>query len=199
MAAVLEEVGIVFMFAPLLHPAMRHVGPVRRGLGVHTVMNLLGPLTNPAGARRQVVGVSDPALLDLLPLALSELGHLRALVVHGAPGIDEVSPLGVTYVAEVRGESVTRYELEVSELGLEAVTPEGLRGGEPDDNAQIIESVLAGAAGAPRSAVVANAAAALLVADRAESWPEAAELARRTIDSGAAADALQLLRSATNR
>ncbi len=199
MAAVLEEVGIVFMFAPLLHPAMRHVGPVRRGLGVHTVMNLLGPLTNPAGARRQVVGVSDPALLDLLPLALSELGHLRALVVHGAPGIDEVSPLGVTYVAEVRGESVTRYELEVSELGLEAVTPEGLRGGEPDDNAQIIESVLAGAAGAPRSAVVANAAAALLVADRAESWPEAAELARRTIDSGGAADALELLRSATNR
>jgi len=198
MASVLAEVGIVFMFAPLLHPAMRHVGPVRRGLGVRTMMNVLGPLTNPAGARRQVVGVADPQLLDLLPGALAELGHLRALVVHGAPGIDEVSPLGPTRVAEVRDGVVEQYTLELGDLGMQPVDPAGLAGGEPEDNARIIEHVLSGEPGPARTAVVLNAAAAILVADLVESWPEAIELAHAAIDEGRARQALDALRRATN-
>ncbi|MBT8488274.1 MAG: anthranilate phosphoribosyltransferase [Gemmatimonadetes bacterium] len=197
MTEVLAEAGIVFMFAPLLHPAMRHVGPVRRGLRVTTVMNILGPLANPAGARRQVVGVADARLLDLIPGALLELGHIRALVVHGAPGMDEVSPVGITQVAELKEGEVTRYEIAPSDMGLEPVATDGLAGGDPEENAGIVERVLAGEAGAARSAVVANAAAALLVADRAASWGEAADLARATLDGGQAAAALQRLREAT--
>ena len=109
MGQILDEVGIVFMFAPLLHPAMRHVGPVRRGLGITTLMNVLGPLTNPAGARRQVIGVADPRLLGLVVRALAELGHIRALVVHGAPGMDEISPAGHTRVAELSEDGIREY------------------------------------------------------------------------------------------
>ncbi len=199
MGEVLAEAGIVFMFAPLLHPAMRHVGPVRRGLAVTTVMNILGPLTNPAGARRQVVGVADERLLELIPGALQELGHIRALVVHGAPGMDEVSPIGPTQVAELRGGEVTHYEVTPEEMGLDPVRAEDLAGGEPSENAAMVESVLAGDEGPPRSAVVANAAAALLAADRADSWLEAAELARSVLDGGQAADALDRLRTTTRR
>jgi anthranilate phosphoribosyltransferase len=198
MARVLTEAGIVFMFAPLLHPAMRHVGPVRRGLGVRTLMNLLGPLTNPAGARRQVIGVADEGLIDLIPDALRELGHLRALVVHGRPGMDEVSPMGPTRVAELQGGEVTEYEIDLADLGIEPVGAEGLAGGEPEDNAVIIEAVLAGEDGAPRSAVVLNAAAAILVADLAATWPDACALAAEAIDDGRAGDALNALRDASN-
>jgi anthranilate phosphoribosyltransferase len=118
MGEVLEEAGIVFMFAPLLHPAMRHVGPVRRALGITTIMNILGPLTNPAGARRQVIGVADPSLLDLVPGALQQLGHIRALVVHGEPGMDEVSPVGSTRVVELRDGALQEYEVTPERLGL---------------------------------------------------------------------------------
>jgi anthranilate phosphoribosyltransferase len=199
MAEVLEEVGIVFMFAPLLHPAMRHVGPVRKALGVTTIMNILGPLTNPAGARRQVVGVADPALLDLIPGALAELGHVHALVVHGEPGMDEVSPSGRTRVAELQEGEVRRYEITPEELGLERVPLEALEGGDPAENAAIIEAVLAGELGAPRNAVIANAAAAFLVAGVVESWQEGARLAETALDEGRGAAALHRLRSATQR
>jgi len=198
MAEVLEEAGIVFMFAPLLHPAMRHVGPVRRGLGITTLMNILGPLTNPAGARRQVIGVADARLLDLIPGALLELGHLRALVVHGAPGMDEVSPIGPTRVAELKDGRISDYEITPAELGVEAVTAEGLAGGEPEDNAAIVDAVLQGQGGAPRVAVVVNAAAAILVADLSDSWVAAVELAKRTIDDGRAAAALEALKETSN-
>jgi len=198
MASVLSEAGIVFMFAPLLHPAMRHVGPVRRGLGVRTLMNLLGPLTNPAGARRQVVGVADERLLDLIPGALQELGHLRALVVHGRPGMDEVSPMGPTRVAELHDGEITEYELDLADLGIEPVSAAGLAGGEPEDNAVILEAVLAGEDGAARTAVVLNAAAAILVADLADSWPAACVLAADVIDDGRASRALDALRDASN-
>lgn len=198
MGTVLEEAGIVFMFAPLLHPAMRHVGPVRRGLGVRTIMNVLGPLTNPAGARRQVIGVADPKLLELVPEALGSLGHLRALVVHGEAGLDEVSPLGATKVAELNRGEIREYRLELDEVGLEPVDPADLAGGEPADNAKIVRSVLSGEAGAPRSAVLLNAAAAILVADLAEDWPGAVTLAGDVIDDGRAEAALDRLTEVSN-
>ncbi len=197
MATVLAEAGIVFMFAPLLHPAMRHVGPVRRALKISTIMNLLGPLTNPAGARRQVVGVADPALLELIPDALRALGHTRALVVHGAPGMDEVSPVGATQVVELRDGELRRYEVTPEQLGVEPADLRGLVGGEPERNAEIVEAVLAGEGGAPRTAVVVNAAAALLVGDAADDWESAARVAESVIDEGRAAAALQRLRTAT--
>jgi anthranilate phosphoribosyltransferase len=197
MGEVLAEAGIVFMFAPLLHPAMRHVGPVRRALGITTIMNVLGPLTNPAGARRQVVGVADPALLALIPGALRELGHLRALVVHGEPGMDEVSPVGVTRVVELREGEIRDYEITPELLGVAAADLSGLAGGDPRHNAEIIEGVLAGEAGAARSAVVVNAAAALLVGGVSDDWEEAARLAEASIDDGRAAAALDRLRTAT--
>jgi len=199
MGEVLSEAGIVFMFAPLLHPAMRHVGPVRRGLGITTVMNILGPLTNPAGARRQVIGVADAALLDLIPGALQELGHIRALVVHGAPGMDEVSPIGPTRVAELREGRVSEYEVTPEGLGVAPVGADGLAGGEPRENAAVIEAVLSGEVGAPRTAVVLNAAAAILVADLAESWEEGVVLAQQVIDDGAAAASLDRLRTASKK
>jgi anthranilate phosphoribosyltransferase len=199
MADVLEEVGIVFMFAPLLHPAMKHVGPVRKALGITTIMNVLGPLTNPAGAKRQVIGVADPALLDLIPGALAELGHVHALVVHGEPGMDEVSPSGTTQVAELRGGQVSRYEITPRELGLDPVPLSALEGGDPARNAMVIEAVLGGERGGPRNAVIANAAAAFLVSGIVESWQEGARLAASSLDAGRGAAALERLRSATRR
>lgn len=198
MGEVLAEAGIVFMFAPLLHPAMRHVGAVRKGLGIRTLMNILGPLTNPAGARRQVIGVADEPLLELVPQALAELDHLRALVVHGSAGLDEVSPLGPTRVAELKDGELNYYDLELENVGLSAVEAAEIAGGEPKDNARIVQSVLAGDAGAPRTVVVLNAAAALLVADRATDWPAAVALAEEVIDSGAARAALERLRVSTS-
>lgn len=199
MGEVLAEAGVVFMFAPLLHPAMKHVGPVRRALGITTIMNILGPLTNPAGARRQVVGVADPGLLKLVPNALRELGHVRALVVHGEPGMDEVSPVGATRVAELANDSVREYEITPKALGLKAARVEELAGGDPARNAMMIEEVLAGKPGAPRAAVIMNAAAALLVAGVAESWEEAARVAEASLDEGRAAKALERLREAAGR
>ena len=194
MARVLAEAGIVFMFAPLLHPAMRHVVPVRRALGITTIMNLLGPLTNPAGARRQVVGVADPAFVELVVRALAELGHERAVVVHGEPGLDELSPCGATRVAELRGGEVSIWRVTPAELGLEAVAPEALAGGEPEENAEVVRAVVAGEErDAARAAVLVNAAAAYYVAGRVESLAEGVVAAGRAIDSGEAARVLERL------
>ena len=199
MGEVLAEAGIVFMFAPLLHPAMRHVGPVRRGLGVRTVMNVLGPLTNPARARRQVIGVADESLLQLIPSALRELGHLHALVVHGSPGMDEISPMGTTRVAELTEDGqIERYELDPSELGLPLSSAQELAGGEPEENAALIERVLAGEGRGARTAVVLNAAGAILVGDLAAGWADAIKVAEEAIDDGRAAAALTALRECSN-
>jgi anthranilate phosphoribosyltransferase len=197
MGEILAEEGIVFMFAPLLHPAMRHVGPVRRGLGIATVMNLLGPLTNPAGARRQVMGVADPRLLDLVAGALAELGQERALVVHGAPGMDEISPTGTTQVAELRDGRVLRYQAAPADLGVEEIPLEGLAGGGPDDNARTILAILAGEPGAARTATLLNAAAAIYVAGKAATLSEGVTQAATAVDDGRARDALERLRAAT--
>jgi anthranilate phosphoribosyltransferase len=200
-AAILAEVGIVFMFAPNHHPAMRHVGPVRRELGMPTIMNLLGPLTNPAGARRQVVGVSDPGLLPLVADSLAQLGHRHALVVHGEPGLDELSPLGRTHAAEVRDGAVRRYVFDPKEeVGWAGFAAEELAGGEPEENARIIGEVLRGErSGGARAAVLLNAAAALLVAGLAESLAEGVAGAERALEDGAGWSQLERLRAATQR
>jgi anthranilate phosphoribosyltransferase len=198
MAEVLERAGIVFMFAPLLHPAMRHVAPVRRELRMTTIMNLLGPLTNPAGARRQVVGVSDPALLELVAGALRELGHLRAVVVHGAPGLDEVSPIGTTQVLDLRDGAVERYTVDMqTHFAGHDLDPAQLAGADPQANARLVLDVLRGAApDVARAAVTCNAAAAIYVAGLADSIEHGLDAANRSIDSGEGLVALDRLRDA---
>ncbi len=200
MGQVLEEVGIVFMFAPLLHPAMRHVGPIRKELGITTIMNLLGPLTNPAGALRQMVGVAEPGILWLIVEALRELGHTRALVVHGSPGMDEMSPLGPTQVAELREDgSILEGMITPGQLGLGTYPVGSLAGGTPEENAGIVTRVLKGKEeGGARAAVLLNAAGALYVAGMGDSLPEALALAREGLDSGAGSRKLEELRAASN-
>jgi anthranilate phosphoribosyltransferase len=199
MAEVLRQTGIVFMFAPLLHPAMRHVAPVRRELRMPTVMNMLGPLTNPAGARRQVVGVADPALVELIAGALRELGHLRALVVHGDPGMDELSPIGPTRILELRDGAISDTTVDLRDhLPGRNLDPGGLAGGDPADNARLVLDLLKGEApAAARAAVVVNAAAAIYLGEQAESLVQGMEVAEQAIDSGAALAVLDRLRQAS--
>jgi len=201
MAEVLDEVGIVFMFAPLLHPAMRHVAPVRRELGIPTIMNLLGPLTNPAGARHQVIGIPDPRLLDLVAGALLELGYERALVVHGEPGLDELSPIGPTHVVELRDGELRRYRYDAAaRFGRADFQAVELAGGEPEQNARMIEGILAGRVrGAARAAVALNAGAALYVAGIVDSLDDGIAEAERVLDSGAGLATLNRLRDASHR
>ena len=200
MGEILEEVGIVFMFAPLLHPAMRHVGPVRKELGITTIMNVLGPLTNPAGARRQVIGVADPHLVSLLVMALKELGHARGLVVHGSPGMDEISPTAATRVAELRDGQVSEREVTPGALGIEPHPLEGLAGGSVAENAEVIRDVLSGKRrDAARSATLLNAAAAIYVSDLASTLAQGITLATEAIDSGAAMAKLEALKEEAAR
>jgi anthranilate phosphoribosyltransferase len=197
MERALREAGIVFMFAPLMHPAMRHVGPVRRELAIPTVMNIVGPLANPARAGRQVVGVADLERAPVLAGALSALGTTHALVVHGEPGLDEVSPLGPTHVLEVRDGSITRWTINPEEHGFKKVAREDLAGSGPSENARIIEKVLDG--GGPkgaRAAIVLNAAAAIYVSGRVRSYVEGVGSAAKAIDSGEAKSVLERLRRA---
>ena len=198
MEASLRDAGIVFMFAPLMHPAMRHVGPVRRELGIPTVMNIVGPLANPARAGRQVVGVSDIERAPILAAALSALETTHALVVHGEPGLDEVSPLGPTHVIEVRNGSTERWTIRPEDHGFRNVAPEDLAGSEPADNARIITAILGGkgTTGAI-AATILNAAAAIYVSGRVESYREGVAAARKSIDSGEAKSVLERLRQAS--
>ena len=198
MKSVLDEAGIVFMFAPTMHPAMRHVGPVRREMAIQTVMNLVGPLANPARAGRQVIGVADPARLDLIAGALGALGTTHSMVVHGAPGMDEISPLGPTTVIELRGSQASRWTVDPSRLGFAGIDVADLAGGEPAENARIIERVLLGKG--PRgaeAAVLLNAAAAIYVGGAADSLAEALATARAALAAGKGWDALGRLRRAS--
>lgn len=200
-AEVLEEAGIVFMFAPLHHPAMRHAGPVRRELAMPTIMNILGPLTNPAGARRQVVGVADPTSLELIAGALELLGHERALVVHGEPGLDELSPLGPTEIVEIGGGPSRRWRFDPrDELGWEAFDPRELAGGDPDENAATVEAVLRGSgAVAARAAVALNAGAAIYIAGRTKTLRDGVVAAQEVVADGAGWTRLERLRDASRR
>lgn len=197
MARVLDEAGIVFMFAPRMHPAMRHVAAVRRELAVTTVMNAAGPLANPAGAARQVIGVGDPERLELMAGAAAALGLTHALVVHGEPGLDEVSPLGPTVVVEVRRGVVHRWCIDPSDYGLRVDAIDALAGGDPADNARLARLVLAGrGTPAARSAVALNAAAAIYVASVAPTYAAAISLALSTLDTGAGLIALDRMLAA---
>jgi len=197
MGDVLRRAGIVFMFAPTLHPAMRHVGPVRRELGIPTVMNIVGPLANPAGAGRQVVGVADKHRMPLLAGALAALGSTHALIVHGEPGMDEISPVGPTHVAEVRNGEVKEWVIDPGHFGFNGIATDDLAGGDPTTNARIIEAVLAGEgpAGA-EGAVLLNAAAAIYVSGTVETMDEALAKAIEALYSGAGRRALDRLRQA---
>jgi anthranilate phosphoribosyltransferase len=198
MEASLRDAGIVFMFAPLMHPAMRHVGPVRRELGIPTVMNIVGPLANPARAGRQVVGVADLERAPILAGALSALGTTHAMVVYGEPGLDEVSPLGPTHVVEVRNGSTNRWTIHPADHGFKNVSREELAGSEPADNARIITAILdgKGKAGA-RAATILNAAAAIYVSGVVKSYEDGVGAAKKSIDSGSAKSVLDRLRRAT--
>jgi anthranilate phosphoribosyltransferase len=183
--------GFGFMFAPMHHPAMKHAAPVRRELGARTVFNLLGPLTNPAGARAQVVGVFSPVLARTVADVLSLLGTSRAFVVHGAGGVDELSPSGPNLAFDVSGDGVSELVVDPVDLGIERCLPDELSGGDPTANADAIRRVLAGEGGGRRDAILLNGAAALVVAGLAADLREGLELARDAVDSGAAAERLE--------
>jgi anthranilate phosphoribosyltransferase len=189
----IDELGFGFLFAPTHHPAMRHAAPVRRELAARTVFNVLGPLTNPAGARAQVVGVYEPSLVRTLADVLAQLGARRAFVVHGADGIDELSPAGPNLVCEVVDGGVREREIDPLELGVPRCDPAELRGGSPEENANAIRAVFAGEEGGRRSAILLNAAGAIAAAGRAGDLREGLELAREAVDSGAAAARLNEL------
>jgi len=199
-ARAIDEVGVGFLFAPLFHPSMRHVGPVRRELGVRTVMNLLGPLTNPAGADRQVIGVGAAEHLRTVAEALARLGTTRALVVHGRGGYDEITPVAPADAIEVTpdGRLIERV-IDPETLGIDACTPAALEGRDAEHSAAVARAVLGGAKGPARDTVLLNAAAALYVSDRAADLREGLELARRAIDSGEALARLEALRSRSRR
>jgi anthranilate phosphoribosyltransferase len=192
-ARCVDEIGIGFLYAPLLHTAMKHVMAARREMGIRTVFNLLGPLTNPASANAQVIGVASEALTEPLARVLAELGTLRAFVVHGADGLDEISNTGESRLSEVREGMVRTYTVRPEDFGLPRATIAELQGGDRQQNAQIIRDILARQPGARRDIVLMNAAAALVAGGRARDLKEGVELGAHSVDSGAARDRLERL------
>ncbi len=188
-----SEIGIGFLFAPRHHGAMKYAAPVRRALGIPTVFNLLGPLTNPAGADCQLLGVNAPRLTELFAEALRRLGSRRAFVVHGHDGLDEISVCARTRITELDGGALRTYELDPAPFFGRLAAPEEIAGGGPEENAAITRAVLAGERGPRRDVVLLNAAAALQAAGRARGWEEGIRLAAEAIDSGAAAEKLAAL------
>lgn len=198
---ILAKAGVVFLFAPTYHPAMRHAAPVRRELAVATVMNVLGPLANPAGVTRQVLGVADAARGALLAQALHGLGAAHAAVVHAEVGMDEISPQGKTFVWEVGPNGVSEWRLDPAAYGLSADSLEDLAGGTPEENARRLEGLLRGEGkkSAARYALILNAAAALYVAGKGWTLEESVRRATEALDTGQAMAALERLRAATRR
>ncbi len=191
----IREIGIGFLFAPSLHPAMKYaIGP-RRELGVRTIFNVLGPLTNPAGANVQLLGVYARELTTILAEVLGRLGSRRAWVVHGEGGLDELSLLGETAVSEWDGDKVSEFSVRPEEVGLSPCRPEDLKGGSPEDNARIIQEILSGEKGPKRDMVLLNAGAALYLSGIADSLRKGMELAARSIDSGEAMKKLEALKN----
>jgi anthranilate phosphoribosyltransferase len=197
-SACIRDAGIGFMFAPSHHPAMKHVGPTRVELGTRTIFNLLGPLSNPAGVRRQMVGVFSRQWVEPLAHVLKNLGSVQAWVVHGSDGLDEITTSGATAVAALSGGAVTTFEIAPEDVGLTRVKPEALRGGDAEANAAALKAVLQGQKGPYRDIAVLNAAAALVVAGKAATLGDGVKLAGHTIDTGGAEAALQRLIAVSN-
>jgi anthranilate phosphoribosyltransferase len=189
----IDELGFAFLFAPSHHPAMRHAAPVRRELAARTVFNVLGPLTNPAGARAQVVGVYAPELVPTIATVLASLGARRAFVVHGAGGIDELSPAGPNLVCEVTGGKVRRREIDPRDFGVPRCKPRDLAGGSPEENAATVREIFAGAPGPKREAVLLNAGGAIAAGGHARDLEDGYRVAADALDSGAAAARLEEL------
>jgi anthranilate phosphoribosyltransferase len=198
MGSAIRELGIGFLFAPAAHAATRHAVPARKQIGARTIFNLLGPLTNPAGAQSQVMGVFSAEVIDLVAATLAELQMERALVVHGAGGLDEISLAGETLVADVHRGTVQRYKVTPEDFGVEPAPLDTIRGGTPAENAASIHRILQGESGPRRDVVIVNAAAALVAAGTADNFLDAARLASATISSGAAKQKLLALVTFTN-
>jgi anthranilate phosphoribosyltransferase len=198
-ARCIEEAGFGFMFAPAHHGATRHVVPVRRELAVRTIFNFLGPLTNPAGASRQVIGVSDPAFLHTIAGALARLGARKALVVSSADGLDEMSTSGTTTVVEVDGNEIHSFELAPEDVGLPRSPYEAVAGGDPQHNAEVTRRIFAGEAGPARDLAALNAGAAIYVAGGADTLEGGVRAAEQALDSGAATEALDTLVALTQQ
>jgi anthranilate phosphoribosyltransferase len=192
-AAAIDEVGIGFLHAPLLHEAMKYVSIARRQMGIRTIFNMLGPLTNPAGANTQVIGVYAEHLTDMLARVLRELGSRRAMVVHGSDGLDEITITGESKITELKDGQIKTYTVTPEELGLAGASLKEIQGGDARRNGEIILEVLGGRSGAPRDVVLANAAAAIVVSNRANDFREGVRLAADSIDSGRAMEKLQRL------
>jgi anthranilate phosphoribosyltransferase len=190
-AELLEKINICFLFAQNYHISMKFVAPIRRELGIRTVFNILGPLTNPAGAKIQLMGVYDKELAEPLAQVLSNLGVKKAMVVHGEDGLDEISLCAKTFVCEVRDGWVRKYEITPEQFGFERCKPEDLTGGEPQKNAEILRKLISGEQGAKRNAAVLNAAAAMYISGKYESIEEAVNAANQVIDSGKALQKLE--------
>jgi len=197
-ARCISEAGIGFMFAPLHHPAMKHVGPTRVELGTRTIFNLLGPLSNPAGVKRQMVGVFSRHWVEPLAKVLGRLGSERAMVVHGSDGLDEITTAGPTSVASLENGDVRTFEIKPDDVGLPKADPKRLLGGDAEANAEALLSVLKGDKSAYRDVAMFNAAAALVVAGRAKDLPDGMALARTSIDSGEAEGRLDRLIAVSN-
>ena len=189
----LGEVGIGFMFAPVFHPAMKYAAAPRREIGVPTVFNILGPLTNPAGVKAQVLGVADSSLVEKLALVLQSLGSHHVLVVHGKDGLDEITITGETQVCELKDDHIQSYSICPEDFGLPRASLGSLRGGTAEENAALLREILAGATGPQRDAVAMNAAVALLIGDRVKTLQQGMALAKEAIDSGRALEKLEQL------
>lgn len=195
----IEEIGFGFMFAPTFHPAMRFAGPVRRQLAVRNIFNILGPLSNPASANGQILGVYDQAIMPFIAKTLQNLGEKHSMVVHGSDGSDEITNTGVTYVIEVFPDHMEEYTITPEQFGIAACTLEDLQGGTPADNVRISLDILNGQKGPHRDIVVLNAGATIYVGQKAASLAEGVKLAEEAIDSGKAFEKLEQIREFTNR
>lgn len=195
----LDEAGIAFLFAQRLHPAMKNVAPVRKQLGVETIFNILGPLTNPAQATHQVIGVYSRDLIEPVARVLKNLGLKKALVVHGADGLDEITTTAGTFICEFNGKDIISYDISPGELGLKAARPEDLQGGDLAENVRIVNDILDGKRGPKRDIVILNAAYALYTAALARNFSEGLSLAQDSIDSGKAKKKLAALKEFTTR
>ncbi|HCY19328.1 MAG TPA: anthranilate phosphoribosyltransferase, partial [Deltaproteobacteria bacterium] len=194
----LKEIGIGFLFAPMLHGAMKYAAPVRREIGIRTIFNILGPLTNPAGARCQVIGVYDDSLTDILGKVLSNLGAEHAFVVRGEDGLDEITLTTETKVTELKEGKLRTYHIKPEDFGFRRCRPEDLKGGDPEMNADIIRSILKGKKGPQQDVVVLNAAAAIVAGGMARSLEEGILAAVHSIDEGKALEKLNKLVEMTN-